>query len=402
MRIHRDQSRLSFRKRSRRRSGCLSLTLLLSLVVGVGFLSWNWLGTRLQFSTQPIEGDDLAAAQQNFARGDLDGTISYARRALEQNPDNTDALALLVRALIYRSYSDYNHAIDRESALELTNEALKTHSGDNTVLALNAYALQADGQPVEASRVAQQVLKRDPNNTLARIANGLAYGGVGSFNIALRESQQAAQQPEWQLESLRAMATSYSDLGDYQSAIQTIGQALKLNKHLIPLYFERALYALQIGDTDSATAAYYQILTYDSNNVKVRLRLCELSSLLRERDQAVQYCQQVTDLAPSWADGWYQLGLEQFLQGDFPNAQNALHRCSSLQTMQDVPVGQRKFECWYLQGQAAEILGDCPNLIATYNEFRAMASQAPIQQTWLYPPEGPPGCPIPQVMPTPT
>jgi tetratricopeptide (TPR) repeat protein len=229
----------------------------------------------------------------------------------------------------------------------------------------------------------------------------LAYGGAGSFNIALRESQVANQQGDWPLESLRAMAISYSDLGDYQSAIETIEKALKLNRHLIPLYFERALYALQVGDTDAATAAYYQILTFAPDNVKVRLRLCEVSSLLREREAAIGYCREVTERAPSWADGWYQLGLEYFLQGDFSSAKDALHRCSTLQVMQDIPVIERKFGCWYLQGQAAEILGDCPNLLATYNEFRAMAAEAPIQETWLYPPEGPPGCAPSQLTVTP-
>jgi hypothetical protein len=68
------------------------------------------------------------------------------------------------------------------------------------------------------------------------------------------------------------------------------------------------------------------------------------------------------------------LGREYFLQGDFANAQQDLHRCSSLQVMQNVPVSQRRFECWYLQGQAAQILGDCEALIATYNEFRSMAA----------------------------
>jgi hypothetical protein len=134
------------------------------------------------------------------------------------------------------------------------------------------------------------------------------------------------------------------------------------------------------------------VLVFDPNNVKARLRLCELSSLLREHDAAVNYCSQVTELAPSFADGWYQLGLEHFLRGDFRAAQEALHRCSSLQVMQNVPVSERRFECWYLQGQAAEILGDCPSLLETYNEFRAMAADPSIQQTWTYPPEGPPGC----------
>jgi hypothetical protein len=60
--------------------------------------------------------------------------------------------------------------------------------------------------------------------------------------------------------------------------------------------------------------------------------------------------------------------------------------------MQNIPVAQRRFECWYLQGQAAEINGDCPALLATYNEFLAMRSEADIAQTWVYPPEGPALC----------
>jgi hypothetical protein len=84
--------------------------------------------------------------------------------------------------------------------------------------------------------------------------------------------------------------------------------------------------------------------------------------------------------------------MEYFLQGQFDDAQSALNRCSTLQVMQGVPVEARRFECWYIQGQAAEILGDCPSLTALYNEFRAMTADQSIQQRWTYPPEGPPMC----------
>lgn len=392
MRIHRNSSRLTFRRQRRRRSGCLSLAVLLSLLLGGAALSWNWLGVRLRIASPAANPESLNAAQMAFERGDLDGAVENARRFLTANPDHEGALMLLVRALIYRSYSDYDRAIDREVALELTTEALATFPNTPNLLAIHAYALQAAGQSVEAARVAEQALKQDENHALARVARGLAYGGVGSFEIGLRESREAAKQPDWQIESQRAIAISYSDLGDYKQAIEAIERAISINRYLTPLYFERALYALQIGDADSASAAYYQVLTYDPDNVKVRLRLCELSSLLRERETAIKYCAEVTDRAPIWSDGWYQLGMEYFLQGNFAEAQSALHRCSSLQVMQNVPVNQRKFECWYLQGQAAEILGDCPNLIATYNEFRAMTTDSAVQQRWTYPPEGPAGC----------
>ncbi|MBC8170609.1 MAG: hypothetical protein H7X77_03020, partial [Anaerolineae bacterium] len=177
-----------------------------------------------------------------------------------------------------------------------------------------------------------------------------------------------------------------------QEAGTTIEQAIALNPHLPVLYFEKALYALQTGDTSAATEAYFEIMATDADNIKARLRMCELSSMMREREIALDYCTEVTELAPTWVDGWHKLGREYFLQGNFAAAQQNLNNCSSLQVMQNVGVSERRFECWYLQGQAAEILGDCPALLATYNEFRAMTAEYPSPQTWVYPPEGPPGC----------
>jgi tetratricopeptide (TPR) repeat protein len=265
---------------------------------------------------------------------------------------------------------------------------------DPDVLAIHAFALQANGESVEGYRMAERALKLNPAHILARIAMGLAYGGASAYDNALREQQQviANGAGDWQLDALRALAISYSDLGRYQEAGEAINQAIKLNPHLPVLYFERALYALQLGDAGIATESYFEIMAQDEHNVKARLRMCELSSMMRERDTALNYCNQVTTLAPTWVDGWYKLGREYFLQGNFASAQQALNRCTSLQVMQDVPVSERQFECWYLQGQAAEIQGDCPSLIATYNEFRAMTAESTIPQTWVYPPEGPPGC----------
>jgi tetratricopeptide (TPR) repeat protein len=227
----------------------------------------------------------------------------------------------------------------------------------------------------------------------------MGFSGVGSHDVALRESLQAVSSPGWRMDTHRAVAISYSGVGDYTDAIKSIERALALNNRMIPLYFERALYARQLGDADSASVAYFQVLAIDPQNVKARFRLCELSSVLRERDSAIEFCRQVTELAPSWADGWYQLGREYFLQGNFAPAQQNLNRCSTLQVEQDVPVSERRFECWYLQGQAAEIMGDCPALLATYNEYRVMASNSGLAQTWIYPPEGPPSCVTP-IVPT--
>lgn len=369
--------------------------MLTMVVFAAGAISALWLSRPREEPANNSSADRLAAAQNAYARGDLTSAVNLTREILMSQPMNADALRLLARALVYRSYSEYNRAVDRQLALQVTSDAVQRAPSNLEVLAAHAFVLQAAQKPAEAADAARRVLEENPNHALARTALALAYAVAGSSEIALRESLvavQNARRDDDAVDALRALAISYADAGNYDEAIRTIEQAMRFNDKLLALYFERALYAMQIGDPDSATVAYYQVLVYDPNNIKARFRLCELSSLLREHDAAVRYCTEVIERAPGWADGWYQLGREYFLHGEFRQAQQHLRQCARLQVMQNVPVPERRFECWYLQGQAAQIIGDCAGLLATYNEFRAMAANQAIQQTWVYPPEGPPGC----------
>ena len=392
MRIERDRSRLSFRRR--RRSGCMPLVVFLGLVTALVVGSWGWIERRLTMSGAPDDGasDLIAGARDAFARGELEEAITLAREALDRNPDRPDAVAVLARALVYRSYVDYDTDLDRRSALELTTDMIQRHAGDLDLRAAHAFALSANGQPSAAAESAERVLETQPDHALARAALALAYSVAGAHQVGLRESQRAVREHPNSVDAQRALGISYRDAADYENAVRAVENAIMLNGRLIPLHYERALYALQLGDADSATFAYMQVLAIDPDNVKARLRLCELSSLLRERDAALDYCTQVIDSAPNWSEGWYQLGREYFLQGDWVQAQSHLNQCARLQVMQDVRVEERRFACWYLQGQAAEIRGDCPSLVAIYNEYQAMTANRAVDETWSYPPEGPPGC----------
>lgn len=397
MRINRHQSGLSFRRRQRR-SGWLSLTILLGLLFGIGSLIINGLDRWFAAPTasQPVDESrgHLHNAYDAFLRGDLDAAVRLTQQVLEAHPANTDAVTLLARSLIYRSYTEFDRALDRSSALQVTTEAVRLAPQNLDLQAIHAYALNAAGQPIEAARVAERVLATQPENTLARVAMALAYGSVGSHEIALRESNRAANEasPMFAVDAFRALALSQSNVGDYAQAGRTVQQAIDQHENILFLRFEQALYAMQLGNADRATVAYMQVLAQDPDNVKARLRLCELSSLLREHHAAIQYCTEVITSAPAWAEGWFRIGREYFLVGNFAAAQQHLNRCASLQMMQNTPVSDVRFECWYLQGQAAEILGDCAALVATYNEYRAMAAALQINETWVYPPEGPPAC----------
>jgi tetratricopeptide (TPR) repeat protein len=378
-------------RRARRRSGCAPLTLFTGTLAGLLVLALGWLASLVM---PPPQKDvaELDTAQRAFDAGDLDTAVAEAEKALAASPARADAVLLLVRALVYRSYTDWDRAVDRKRALELSASAVAAEPSNPDALTARAFALHAAGKPIDAFRAAEKALQIDPQHTFARIVYGLAFAGAGSFDRGLVQVQQAAKASDYRVDALRALAVIQSDTGRYRDAAQTVDQAIALNWSLIPLHFERALYALQLGDAGAAGTSYLRVLAIDAENVKARLRMCELHSTLREHEQAVQLCAEVTARAPDWADGWHRLGREYFLQGDFKAAQQSLNRCSTLQTLQGVPPAERNFECWYLQGQAAELNGDCPALIATYAEFRLMALAGGLSQTWVYPPEGPPAC----------
>lgn len=378
-------------RRPHRRSGCAPLTLFTGALAGLLVIIVSWLAGLVLPAPQP-ETVNIDSARRAFETGNLDLAIQTAEKALAASASQPDAVLLLVRSLVYRSYVDWDHMSDRQRALEVANNAAVRAPANPDVLAAQAFALHALGQPLNAFKSAEKALQKDPTHTFARVIYGLAYAGVGSFDRGIVQVQQAVKASDYRVDSLRALAVILADTGRYRDAASTIDEAITLNWGLIPLHFERALYAMQVGDDGAAMSSYLRVLAIDPENVKARLRMCELHSTQREHEQALRLCAEVTTRAPDWSAGWHRLGREYFLQGDFPAAQAALHQCSRLQTMQGLSASERTFECWYLQGQAAELNGDCDALRATYAEFRLMALAGGLSQTWVYPPEGPPSC----------
>ncbi len=379
------------------RGGCVSGLVWLGICLNLAVILYSLSeGRSVPFASMLMPTADAgSAAQRALRQGDLNAAVTHARNAVQANPSDAAAAMLLTRALVYRSYTDFDHESDLTAALTAATDAANRSPAAPDALAAQAFALQANGQVNAAVQAAEDALATQPNHTLARTALALAYARAGSFDVALRESQQAAQTaanaPEV-YDARRAVAISMADLGNYAQAGQLLDDLISEYSGMIPLYYERALYARQISEIDVAENAYLRVLQLQPDNVKAQLRLCELTEGAGERESALQYCQQVTERAPTLPAGWYRLGRIHFLSGDFENAQRTLNRCSSLQVMQSVPPQERIFECWYMQGQAAEILGDCSALIATYEQFQTMAADQAVRQTWTYPPEGPSIC----------
>jgi tetratricopeptide (TPR) repeat protein len=402
MRIDRQRSNLTFRPRRSRWKGCLPLLTLIGLCALVGWLGQAQIASWMRLWLEPSAANvTLADVESALAQGDLERASRYASQMREHDPMNLDAAVLLARILLYRSYTDYNTDHHRTEALALTESLIRRYPSELRVVGMHALTQQINDLSEDAARTSLRVIGRDAENMPARLALSLSYASRGLFDAALREAQRGVEiaqtsAPSWLPDAYWVLSLAYRDLGQYQEAAQAIEGGIAVNSRLLHLYFERASYALQVSDADRAAANYFSVLAFDENNVKARIRLCELTSNLAERETAIDWCNQVTELAPGWSEGWYRLGREYYLQGNYPQAQDAMSRCTTLEVAQGVPIEERTLECWFIQGQAAEVQGDCVNLLRLYDEFQAMAAAANLEQTWVYPPGGPPICTTPE------
>ncbi len=370
------------RYRRRRGRGC-GVVFWVGLLLNAALIVWTVRGGRLtELLRRPLPA--VAAAEQALAAGDLDRVVEVTQAALIEDPTATAVLPLLARGLVYRSYADYDTAPDRAAALEISADWARRAPTNADALAAHAFSLQANDRPVTAAEVAQQALALDEQHALARGALVFALLSTGPAELALREAE--AAQPIDDIDGYRALAASYTALDNIPAALAALDDAISLNDKVAVLHYERAA----LTDPETARASYLAVLAVDETNVLARVRLCALDEREGQHTAALASCEGATDLAPAWAPGWYQLGYTHYRHGDFAEAQANFHRCTTLQTMQSTAPEDLIFECWYLQGQAAEALGDCDALIETYTEFQGLAAN--FTQTWTYPPEGPPTC----------
>ncbi len=143
MKVTRNSSGL-FANRSPRGRGCAPLLILLMVATAVVSFGRHWIGQRLNLNRPQRAEANLPAAFLAFDSGDLRTAVDYASQVAQRDNADADAYEFLIRALIYRSYSDIGRESDRERALQFSREAIALFPRNQDLQAVNSYALQAN------------------------------------------------------------------------------------------------------------------------------------------------------------------------------------------------------------------------------------------------------------------
>lgn len=105
----------------------------------------------------------------------------------------------------------------------------------------------------------QQAIKLDPKNSKAHLLLGLTYANTGSFDQAVKYSQNSLS-IEPSFAAYHNLGLIYANKGEYEKAKTAYEQALKLNPSSFRAWYELALIHSGNGHFSDAITAYKKVI----------------------------------------------------------------------------------------------------------------------------------------------
>jgi tetratricopeptide (TPR) repeat protein len=241
--------------------------------------------------------DDVSyarAAWECFKASDLDGTERQARKALELNPKNADALHCLGLAFFGRQ--------QYEEAIRYLSEAAQAKPDEGAIQADLGAVFVAQNRLEEGIRHLRQAIELAPDVHEAYFNLGLAEFRRGNKSEALRCWLRMTELEPRNYEAHRSVAALLEEQGNLDQAVEHYRQAawLKPDDAVTLARFGVALCAT--GATQEGLAQLSNAVSLDPANTAVRYLLAVTLARLQQHDQAVGHYLRILRLAPGNTD----------------------------------------------------------------------------------------------------
>jgi len=278
------------------------------------------------------EGNAIKLAQFLTSRGQSVEAERVLQDFSQKNPDNMPIRFALVDFYLA------NNKVGRSDKL-LQDIIAKNPTGPNLVQAKNKLATirLAQGHREEAGKLADEVLKENPKDVNALRIKGLvalaakdALTAINCFRVLAQDQPQnpepllflarshllnkepelakenvkkaIALKPDF-LEARRFLYELYLQNRDYDGAIQTVKEYLRLNdKDLVNWSYLGDFYVLK-GDNKQARAAFQKMIDLEPKNPQGYFKQALLSRKLKQSDEAVKYLERALKEQPDFLPG---------------------------------------------------------------------------------------------------
>ncbi len=241
--------------------------------------------------------DDVSyarAAWECFKSSDFDGTERQARKALELNRKNGDALHCLGLAFFGRQ--------QYEEAIRYLSEAAQAKPSEGAIQADLGAVFVAQNRLEEGIRHLRQAIELAPDVHEAYFNLGLAEFRRGNKPEAMKWWLRMTELEPHNYEAHHNVAALLEEQGNLDQAVEHYRQAarLKPDDGLVQAQLGMALCAQ--GALQEGLAQLSNAVSLDPANVAVRYQLATTLARLKRHDQAIVHYLRILRLAPRHTD----------------------------------------------------------------------------------------------------
>ncbi|MBJ6761875.1 tetratricopeptide repeat protein [Myxococcaceae bacterium JPH2] len=207
--------------------------------------------------------DHLGRSRVLSELGDLSGALTECRRALHDEPLDSDALAELARLA--------RLAGQTELALQAYTRLGRLEASSTGPLLQQARLLLSLGRAADAVHAGEEALLRDPEEPEVYQVLGLAHLSAGELALAILRFQQAVHLDPEHGYALNNLGFAYLRAGENQKAMEVLAQAAALLPHVAYVHNNLGVACERLGRTEEARAAYATATRLSPRYVQARV-----------------------------------------------------------------------------------------------------------------------------------
>jgi serine/threonine protein kinase/tetratricopeptide (TPR) repeat protein len=234
--------------------------------------------------------DVLSMAEQDLKGGKPDAARAIAEKAVQQDPANARAHALLGRSLLALRYGQKAEVEFRE-AIRLAPKAPDAYRG------LGALKTE-QGDPMEAIKALEAAQRLDSGDVETTTALAKLYGLRGDWKRALAMLEALYREAGPSAEVYAEAGFARYQLGDDQRAESDLLRALKLKPDLAKAHYYLGFVYYRKGLTDQAIQSYRTAADQDRRSTEALLALADLYKAQGQAEKAAGVYREVLTRDP--------------------------------------------------------------------------------------------------------
>ena len=261
---------------------------------------------------QKDEDLQILLASLYISDGQYDKAIEVARKILEKNPDNFDALEIItIAARAKGNKAEYKAAANDLLAKDPDNAQANIMVGDEYLgnakykMALQSYA---------------KALKTEPENYDAKYGYAVCSYYTDDVKTAKQISLELLEKEPDNDGAMSLLAKIYSEENKYAQAVELVTKAIEINPYNYNYYLELGLYQNARGQRKQAIAAWDKCIEIDSTYFLPFAYRAGCYDEMNDYENALYNYKKVIQTNPEYFYAYESAGVLEFHLGNYDSA----------------------------------------------------------------------------------